>query len=148
MYQLYTYIHSFFISFPIMVYHKILNIVPCAIQCMSAQSFSCVQLSVDYSLPGSSVHETSLTRECWSGLPFPPPWGLPGPGIEPACPELGGGFFYHWATREALCYTVRPCLFNLYWEFGISRCKLLCIRVISKFYSTPTSYRIKIWNSS
>ena len=45
-----------------MVYHKILNIVPCAIQYMSAQSFSCVQLFVDYSPPGSYVHEISLTR--------------------------------------------------------------------------------------
>ena len=29
-------------------------------------------------------------------------WDLPGPGTEPLSPELAGGFFYHWATREAL----------------------------------------------
>ena len=32
----------------------------------------------------------------WSRLPFPPPGGLPNPGIEPAplmSPELAGGFF-------------------------------------------------------
>ena len=29
--QLYTYIHSFFIFSSFMVYHRILNIVPCAI---------------------------------------------------------------------------------------------------------------------
>ena len=25
-------------------------------------------------------------QEYWSGLPFPPPWDLPNPGIEPASP--------------------------------------------------------------
>ena len=35
-------------------------------------------------------------QEYWSGLPFPPPWGLPNPRIEPtslASPALAGGFF-------------------------------------------------------
>ena len=35
-------------------------------------------------------------QEYWSGLPFPPPWDLPNPGIEPvspASPALAGGFF-------------------------------------------------------
>ena len=32
-------------------------------------------------------------REYWSGLPFPPPWDLPDPGIEPASPALAGRFF-------------------------------------------------------
>jgi len=31
--------------------------------------------------------------EYWSGVPFPSPGGLPNPGIEPASPELAGGFF-------------------------------------------------------
>ena len=31
-------------------------------------------------------------QEYWSGLPFPPPGGLPNPGIEPAF-SLAGGFF-------------------------------------------------------
>ena len=30
--QLYTYRHSFFILFSIMVYHRIFSIVPCAVQ--------------------------------------------------------------------------------------------------------------------
>ena len=30
--------------------------------------------------------------EYWSGLPFPSPRDLPDPGIEPASPELAGGF--------------------------------------------------------
>ena len=32
-------------------------------------------------------------QEYWSGLPFPSPWDLPDPGIEPASPALAGGFF-------------------------------------------------------
>ena len=32
-------------------------------------------------------------QERWSGLPFPPPGDLPGPGIEPTSPALAGGFF-------------------------------------------------------
>ena len=36
----------------------------------------------DYSLPGSSVHGV-LWQEYCSGLPCPPPGGLPDPGIKP-----------------------------------------------------------------
>ena len=32
-------------------------------------------------------------QEHWSGLPLPSPGDLPDPGIEPASPELAGGFF-------------------------------------------------------
>ena len=32
-------------------------------------------------------------QDYWNGLPFPPPWDLPDPGIEPASPALAGGFF-------------------------------------------------------
>ena len=32
-------------------------------------------------------------KECWSGLPFPPPGDLPDPGIEPASPAVAGRFF-------------------------------------------------------
>ena len=46
---------------------------------------SCLTLCnpMDYSLPGSSVHEISQTR-IWIGLPFPSPGNLPNPGNEPA----------------------------------------------------------------
>ena len=40
----------------------------------------------DCSLPGAS--EGFSRQEYWSGLPFPPPGGLPDPGIEPASPAL------------------------------------------------------------
>ena len=38
------------------------------------------------SLPGSSVHGILQERIYWSGLPCPPPRGLPNPGIELASP--------------------------------------------------------------
>ena len=34
-------------------------------------------------------------------MPFPSPGDLPDPGKELRSPALAGGFFYHWATREA-----------------------------------------------
>ena len=45
---------------------------------------------VDCSPPGSSVHGFSR-QECWSGLPFPSPGGLPDPGIESRSPALQAG---------------------------------------------------------
>ena len=53
---------------------------------------------MDCSPPVSSVRGFSR-QEYWSGLPCPPPGGLPAPGIELAClesPELAGGFFTCW----------------------------------------------------
>ena len=32
-------------------------------------------------------------QEYWNGLPFPPPGGLPDPGIELVSSALAGGFF-------------------------------------------------------
>ena len=44
----------------------------------------------------TSVNTMKFSRqEYWSGLPFPPPGGLPDPGIEPtslASPALADGF--------------------------------------------------------
>ena len=43
-------------------------------------------------------------QEYWSGLPCPPPWDLPDPGIETTSlksPALAGGFFTTSATWEA-----------------------------------------------
>ena len=34
-----------------------------------------------------------LRQEYWNGLPFPSPGDLSDPEIEPASPELAGGFF-------------------------------------------------------
>ena len=41
---------------------------------------------MDGSPPGSSVH--GISRQYWSGLPFPSPGDLPNPGIEPMSPAL------------------------------------------------------------
>ena len=41
--------------------------------------------TLNYNQPGSSTHGIH-GREYWSGLPFPSPGDLPGPGIEPTSP--------------------------------------------------------------
>ena len=50
---------------------------------------SCLTLCnpMDCSPPGSSVHGI-LQARYWSGLPCPPPWDLPNPGIELVPPAL------------------------------------------------------------
>ena len=61
------------------------------------------------------ARQASLTmgfsrQEYWSGLPGPPPGGLPDPGIEPSFlmfPALAGGFFTISASWEA-SYQVVP----------------------------------------
>ena len=42
-------------------------------------------------------------QEYWSGLPFPFPGDLPGPGIEPASPALAGGFFIAEPPEKFIC---------------------------------------------
>ena len=44
------------------------------------------------------AHQTPVSmefsrQEYWSGLPCPPPWDLPDPGIKPESPALTGVFF-------------------------------------------------------
>ena len=58
-------------------------------------------------------------HEDWSGLPFPPPRGLPDPGIETTFPE--GGFFttelLGSLTLNTLWYSA---FFNILGNFSIS----------------------------
>ena len=59
------------------------------ILCMLSH-FSHVRL---FATPCTVTHQTPLSmgfsrQEYWSGLPFPPPGGLPNPDIEPASPAL------------------------------------------------------------
>ena len=42
------------------------------------------------------------SQEYWSGLPFPSPGDLPGPGTEPESPALGGVFFSTEPPRKTL----------------------------------------------
>ena len=64
-------------------------IIPCICICVCLCVCVCVcqLLSADSLLP----HGLSLKfsrQEYWSGLPFPSPWDLPNPGIEPGSPAL------------------------------------------------------------
>ena len=74
--------------------------------CMLSR-FRCVQLFVT---PWTVAHQTSLSmgfsrRECWSGLPCPPPEHLPNPGIKPVSLmslALADELFITSATWEAI----------------------------------------------
>ena len=53
-------------------------------------------MSIPNSLTMPSPHPSSqqpYVQEYWNGLPFPPPGGLPDPGIELVSSALAGGFF-------------------------------------------------------
>ena len=41
-------------------------------------------------------------QDYWGGLPFPSPWDLPDPGIEPMSPALAGKFFAVSGTWETM----------------------------------------------
>ena len=66
---------------------------PCT--CVCVQSWPTLCEPTDCSPPASSSMGFSR-QEPWSGLPFPPPGGLPDPRIEPkslGSPALADGFF-------------------------------------------------------
>ena len=66
--------------------------------CYGTKSLSHTRLFVT---PWTIAHQAPLTfgffrQEYWSGLPFPPLWDLPDPGIKPTSPAfsvVAGGFF-------------------------------------------------------
>ena len=68
--------------------------------------FNCVQL---FATPWTVAHQASLSmtfsrQEYWSGLPCPPPEGLPNPGTKPeslTSPALADGFLTTSPTWEA-----------------------------------------------
>ena len=74
--------------------------------CCVLNHFSHVQFFVTL---WAVAHQAPLSmgfsrQDYWSGLPLPPPGGLPDPGTEPTCvtsPALAGCFFTTSATREA-----------------------------------------------
>ena len=67
----------------------------------------CVRL---FATPWTVAHQAPLSvgfprRECWSGMPLPPPGDLSNPGVEPvfpASPALAGGFFTTTAPGEPM----------------------------------------------
>ena len=59
-------------------------------------SFSCVGFFATLWAVAYQVLLAFSRQEYWSGLPCPPPGGLPNPGIKPASlafPALAGGLF-------------------------------------------------------
>ena len=67
------------------------------------------------SLPGSSVHGILQERIYWSGLPCPPPRGLPNPGIELASPvttklQSNSLPLSHWGSPFCISVCVCVCV--------------------------------------
>ena len=61
---------------------------PLHIRVCVLSSFSCVQLFVTlWTIAHQALLSMGFSRqEYWSGLPCPPLWDLPNPGIEPVTP--------------------------------------------------------------
>ena len=81
-------------------------------------SFSGVQLFVTlWTIACQAPLSLGFSRqEHWSGLPCPPPGGLPNPGIKPTSltsPALAVGFCTTGATWEAPCVCVYICIFSV-----------------------------------
>ena len=78
---------------------------------------------INGSPPGSPVHGILQARILkWVAISFSRESS--DPGIEPASPTLAGGFFYHWATREALTFSIclrkKNCTDYLPWILNIN----------------------------
>ena len=56
--------------------------------CLVAQSWPTLCNPMNCSPPSSSVYGDFSRQEYWSGLPSPPPGGLPNSGTEPRSPAL------------------------------------------------------------
>ena len=70
-------------------------------------------------------------QEYWSGLPCPPPWDLPEPGIKPMflmSPALAGGFFTSTTARFQLKSIVnvlaQSALTKIKWKIQAKTCQL------------------------
>ena len=91
----YTYIHT---VFSLMVYHKVLNRVPCAIQKDTVAYPSCICAGLVlsrvqlFATLWTVAHQAPLwgffRYDYWSGLPWLSPGDLPNPGTEPRSPIL------------------------------------------------------------
>ena len=97
-----TCINSFFLSLCVCV---------CVCMCMCMHILSHVQLFVT---PWIVVSQVPLSMQCsrqeyWSGFPFPPPAGLPDPGIETHLLHL-----LHWQMDSLpLCHLGSPFISSL-----------------------------------
>ena len=98
------------------------------LNCIACQMICCHCLvnweSGSFSTPCSVVYQAPLSvgfprQEYESRLRFSSPRNLLESAIEPTSPALAGGFFYHWATREAPA--------DLAWfQFSLNRKSLGC----------------------
>ena len=78
-------------------------------------------VSNSFATPQTVARQTPLSmgfprQECWSGLPFPPPGGLPDPGMEskaPAAPALQADSFITEPPGNSLRTVMRGELANL-----------------------------------
>ena len=69
----------------------------CVLSCFSNVRFFVTLWTVALQSPLSMGFSRQEYR---SGLPFPSPWDLPDPGIEPQISCIAGGFFIVWATLK------------------------------------------------
>ena len=81
--------------------------------CYIAQLCLILSDPLDYSPPGSSVHEFSK-QEYRSGLPFPYSGYLPDPGIKHDSPALAGRFFTNEPPEKKNTYLVSKCFLCTY----------------------------------
>ena len=99
---------SFFIFFSVMVYHQVLNIVSCAIQCVHVCSVAKLCLTLRDPMDCQGPLSMGFPRqEYWNRLPFSPPGELPTPEIEPflSCVScISKRILYHWATWKIVLF--------------------------------------------
>ena len=66
-----------------------ISVISTFVVCLVVQSLSHVWLCNPWTVTFQSPLSRGFSRpECWNGLPCPPPWDLPNPGIELRSPTL------------------------------------------------------------
>ena len=123
---------------------------------LTLAALSRVQL---FAMPWTIAHQAPLSRisrqEYLSGLPFPSPEDLPGPGIKPTSPALAGGFFTTVPPGKPQCrdkkliHMVRDLYLRNVTNLGkflISNCFVVCSLVteIQTWVSGRTSEELNI----
>ena len=84
---------------------------------------SCSGMSDSLSAPWTVARQAPLSvgfsrPEYWSGLPFPPPGGLPDPRIWTRIPCISRWVFHHWAPEKAEGWVPLPAARLRAWLIG------------------------------
>ena len=84
---------------------------------------SCSGTSDSLSAPWTVARQAPVSvgfsrLEFWSGLPFPPPGGLPDPGIRTCIPCIGRRILHHWAPGKAKRWVPLPAARLRAWLIG------------------------------